>query len=333
MTLRISLALLVIVHAAILFAGFLAPYDYAEQHRDFSYAPPTALHFVDAGGVFHLRPFVYGIAPEGLEQGGTGDSHEDRNRMYPLHFFTGGRLFGVSPPGAVFLWGADGTGRDVFSRVLYGGRISLLTGCAAAFLSLALGLLWGTLAGFYGGWVDTLLMRGAELFLALPWLYLLLAVRAFLPLHITTMQAIFLLVAIIGMLGWVRPARIIRGVVLSARERGFVQAARGFGATGPYLIRRHILPLTGSVLLTQATVLIPQYILAEVTLSFLGLGVGEPVPSWGNMLAEARQYHALAAHPWMLSPGLATIPLLLGYLMLADALLEDDALLENSSRS
>ena len=118
-------------------------------------------------------------------------------------------------------------------------------------------------------------MRGSELFLALPWLYLLLAARALLPLHITTLQAVFLLVTIIGAVGWVRPARLVRGVVLSARERGFVLAARGFGASAPYLIRRHILPLSGSVLLTQATVLIPQYILADVTLSFLRLGVGD----------------------------------------------------------
>jgi peptide/nickel transport system permease protein len=315
MTLRLSLVLLAIVHLAILFAGFLAPYEYAELHRDFGYAPPTPIHFD------RLRPFVYGIAVDAA----GGEFHEDRTRVYPLHFFTGGRLFGVTTPGVVLLWGADGSGRDVFSRVLYGGRISLVTGLAAALVSLAIGLLWGTLSGFYGGWVDRLLMRGAELFLALPWLYLLLAVRAFLPLHITTVQAILLLVAIIGSVGWVRPARIIRGVVLSARERGFVLAARGFGASGPYLIRRHILPLTGSVLLTQATVLIPQYILAEVTLSFLGLGVGEPVPSWGNMLAEARQYHALVSHTWMLAPGMATIPLLLGYLMLADALLDNTA--------
>jgi peptide/nickel transport system permease protein len=158
--------------------------------------------------------------------------------------------------------------------------------------------------------------------MALPWLYLLLAVRAFLPLHITTVQAFFLLIAIIGGVGWVRPARLIRGVVLSARERGFVLAARGFGASDAYLIRRHILPLTLGVVLTQATVLIPQYILAEVALSFLGLGVAEPVPSWGNMLAEAQQYHSLVAHGWMLAPGFAIIPVLLGYLLLADTLLE-----------
>jgi peptide/nickel transport system permease protein len=229
---------------------------------------------------------------------------------------------GARAPGGVFLLGTDAYGRDVFSRLLYGGRVSLFTGLLAAFLSLALGLALGTAAGFYGGWLDRLLMRGGELMMALPWLYLLLAVRAFLPLHITTVQAFFLLVVIIGGVGWVRPARLIRGVVLSARERGFVLAARGFGASNAYLIRRHILPLTLGVVLTQATVLIPQYILAEVALSFLGLGVGEPVPSWGNMLAEAQQYHALVEHWWMLAPGLAIIPVLLGYLLLADTLLE-----------
>jgi len=268
-----ALVFLGILHGFVIFAGFLAPYPYAEQHREFPYSPPTP-------------------------------------------------LFGARAPGFVFLLGTDAYGRDVFSRLLYGGRVSLFTGLLAAFLSLALGLALGTAAGFYGGWLDRLLMRGGELVMALPWLYLLLAVRAFLPLHITTVQAFFLLVAIIGGVGWVRPARLIRGVVLSARERGFVLAARGFGASNAYLIRRHILPLTLGVVLTQATVLIPQYILAEVALSFLGLGVAEPVPSWGNMLAEAQQYHALVEHWWMLAPGLAIIPVLLGYLLLADALLE-----------
>jgi peptide/nickel transport system permease protein len=311
MKLHLTLGVLVVLHAVVLLAAWVAPYDYAEQHRDYPYAPPSRIHF-------QPRPFVFAIAQDPA----TGDYREDHGVTYPVEFFVRGRLFGVPSPGVVFLWGTDGSGRDVFSRVLYGGRISLFTGLVAAFLSLSLGLFLGTLAGFHGGWVDRLLMRGAELFLALPWLYLLLAVRAFLPLHISTVQAFFLLVAIIGTVGWVRPARIVRGLVLSARERGFVLAARGFGASNSYLIRRHILPLTWSVVLTQATILIPQYILAEVTLSFLGLGVGEPVPSWGNMLADARQYHTLIAHTWMLAPGLATIPLLLGYLTLADILIE-----------
>jgi peptide/nickel transport system permease protein len=318
MKLRLTIACLVALHLAVLLAGWLAPYDYAAQHREYPFAPPVRVHFIDAAGRFHLRPFVYGIAQDPA----AGDYREDRGHLYPLAFFTGGRLIAVPPPGVIFLWGSDGFGRDVFSRVLYGGRVSLFTGLVAAFLSLSLGLLAGTLAGFHGGWLDALLMRGGELFLALPWLYLLLGVRAFLPLHISTTQAFFLLIAIIGTVGWVRPARIVRGVVLSARELGFVLAARGFGASPLYLIRRHILPLTWSVVLTQATVLIPQFILAEVTLSFLGLGVGEPVPSWGNMLADATRYHTLVGHTWMLAPGLATVPLSLAYLTLADVLLE-----------
>jgi peptide/nickel transport system permease protein len=304
---RIILIILLILHAAVLFAGFLAPYDFDQQHRDYSYAPPTAIHFGPL-------PFVYGTDP--------GDFHEDRNLTYPIRFFTKGRLFGVDSGGVAFLAGTDAYGRDVFSRILYGGRISIATGLIAMTLALGIGLIWGTAAGFVGGWMDRALMRGAELFLALPWLYLLLAVRAFLPLHISPVQAFLLMVIIIGSVGWVRPARLIRGLVLSLKERPYVEAARGFGGGPIYVIRRHILPETSGLLLTQATVLIPQYILAEVTLSFLGLGVGEPVPSWGGMLAEARQYHTLVSHPWMLMPGVATFLLLLGYLLLADRLLE-----------
>jgi peptide/nickel transport system permease protein len=303
---KATIIILLALHAAVVFAGFLSPYDYAEQHRDFSYAPPTPVHFSP-------RPFVYGT---------TADFGEDPKRIYPIRFFTNGRLFGVEPGGVVFLVGTDAFGRDVFSRILYGGRISIATGLIATGLALGIGVLWGMAAGFTGGWMDRAMMRGAELFLALPWLYLLLAVRAFLPLHISPAEAFLLMVVIIGSVGWVRPARLVRGLVLSLRERPYVEAARGFGAGPIYLIRRHILPETTGLLVTQATVLIPQYILAEVTLSFLGLGVGEPVPSWGSMLADARQYHTLISHPWMLVPGAATFLLLLGYLLLADCLLE-----------
>jgi peptide/nickel transport system permease protein len=291
---RVAAAVLLAIHSAILFAGWLAPYPYDLQQRDFSYAAPS----------WHARD----------EAGSTSNCH--------VEWFTGGRLFTARPPCAIFLLGADGFGRDVFSRVLYGGRISILAGLAATLLALTLGAIAGTLAGFYSGWADTVLMRGGELFLALPWLYLLLAIRAVLPLHISTEQAFLLVAGIIGTLGWVRPARLIRGVVLSLRERSYVQAARGFGASDIYLVRRHILPDTRSVLLTQATVLLPQFILAEVTLSFLGLGIGEPIPSWGNMLAEARQYFALVSHPWLLAPAVLLIPLLFGYFVVADSFKE-----------
>jgi peptide/nickel transport system permease protein len=229
-------------------------------------------------------------------------------------------LLGVDPPARLFLIGTDGYGRDLFSRFLHGGQISLAAGLLATLLSLGLGMLLGTASGFYGGWLDAAVMRFGELFIALPWLYLLFALRAFLPLNINPSQAFLLLIAVIGSVGWARPARLIRGVVLSGKERPYVLAARIFGGSSLYLMRRHILPQTYSIILTQAVLLIPQYILAEVTLSFLGLGVGEPVPSWGNMLASLQQYHVMVSYWWMLLPGVALVPVFLGYVLLANTL-------------
>jgi peptide/nickel transport system permease protein len=190
-------------------------------------------------------------------------------------------------------------------------------------LTLGIGLMIGATAGYFGGWRDGLLMRVAELFVALPWLYLLFALRAFLPLSVSPVQAFFLIILVIGGVGWARPARLVRGVVLSAKERDFVRAARGFGATDVYLLWRHILPETSSVLLTQAAILVPQFVLAEMTLSFLGLGVPEPVPSWGSLLASLQQYSVLVSYWWMYLPALAIVPFFLGYLGLASALQED----------
>jgi peptide/nickel transport system permease protein len=323
----IALALLGAVHLLILFPGFFAPYGYSAQDRDFPYAPPTGIHFVESSGKFHLRPFVYAWT---FKAGSYGDYEPDTQRPYPLRFWVSGsaykiaglfsssrHLFGVDSPGRVFLMGTDQFGRDEFSRVLYGGRVSLLAGLVATAISLALGAMIGALAGFYGGWLDSLLMRGVELFLALPWLYLLLTVRSALPLHISTIEAFLLLAAVLGLVGWARPARLVRGVVLSAKERNYVRAARGFGASDFYLLRRHVAPQAGSVLLTQAALLIPQFVLAEVTLSFLGLGVSEPVPSWGNLLACLEQYNVLTTYWWMFFPALALVPLFVGYQFLA----------------
>jgi peptide/nickel transport system permease protein len=152
----------------------------------------------------------------------------------------------------------------------------------------------------------------------LPWLYLLFALSAFLPLQVSPIQAFLLIIIVIGMVGWARPARLIRGVILSAKERNFVLAARNFGASDAYLIRRHLLPQTYGVILTQAVLLIPQYILAEMTLSFLGLGIGEPTASWGNMLAELQQYHVLTSYWWMLLPALVLVPVFAGYFVMAE---------------
>jgi len=218
------------------------------------------------------------------------------------------RLHALESPSRAHLLGTDEYGRDQFSRLLYGGRLPLAAGLAATALTLAIALCLGTLAGFYSGWIDRALMRFAELFLALPWLYLLLAVRAMLPLSLSPGAAFLMLIAVVGIAGWARPARLIRGVVLSAKERPYVFVARSLGASEGYLIMRHILPETYGILLAQATILMPQYILADVTLSFLGLGAGEPAATWGGMLATVRHIHILESHWGMLAPLLVLAP-------------------------
>jgi peptide/nickel transport system permease protein len=327
---RAAAAFLATLHLAALLAGFLAPYAPVEQHRAFPYAPPTRLRFVDAEGRVHLRPFVYALSEE---EGGPGAYAEDRARRHPVRFLVEGapyrlagivpvrtRLLGVEEPARIFLLGTDGLGRDQLSRLLHGAQVSLAAGLLAAALALGIGWTVGIAAGFRGGWADTAAMRVADVFLALPWLYLLLAVRAALPLHLPPAAAFLTIVVVVGLVDWPRPARLVRGVVLSLRERGFVLAAHGFGAGGLHLVRRHIAPHTAGLALTQASLLVPQYVLAEVTLSFLGLGVGEPAPSWGNMLAALQQYHVLTSYWWMWAPGLALVPVFLAYFVLSESI-------------
>ncbi len=320
-------------HALVLLAGPLSPYDPAAQHREAPWAPPTRIHFFDAEGGFHPRPFVYALS---AAPGAPGGYAEDRTRRVPIRFLVRGepyrlfglwtaerRLFGVEEPARIFLLGSDGFGRDQLSRLLHGGRVSLFAGLLATAVALALGMLLGSLSGYYGGRVDALLMRLTELVMVLPWLYLLLAVRAFLPLELPPTRAFLLVVTVIGLIGWAPPARLFRGVALSAREREYVQAARGFGAGDRYLLVRHILPQVRSLALTQAAILIPRYILAEITLSFLGLGIGEPAASWGSLLAELQHYSVLASYWWMGAPAVALVAVFLLYQRVASALAPD----------
>lgn len=321
--------LLAFVYAAVALAGFVAPSDPTAHNREFPFAPPTRIRFVDASGALHLRPFVYRLV---ASPGSLESYEEDTERPYPIRFFVRGtpyslagmvtsnlHLFGTESPTPLFLSGSDQFGRDLFSRLLHGGQISLFAGLLGAAVTLTVGLVLGALAGFYPGRVDDAIMRGAELFLALPWLYLLLAVRMSLPMDLDPSHAFLLIVAIVGLVGWARPARLIRGVVLAVREREHVVAARSAGASDVYLLRRHVLPQVTGLALTQASLLIPQFVLAEVTLSFFGLGVMEPTPSWGNMLASLQRYHVLASYWWMLFPGIALVGVFLLYYALADA--------------
>ncbi len=331
---KILIGLLAALHVVLLFAGFFAPYDPTTQDRELPYAPPTRLHLRDSSGL-HFRPFVYAwINPADSDQPESYKSEsykEDRSVAYPIHFFVTGssyivfglyktnrHFFGVDEPGKVLLFGTDGYGRDEFSRILFGGQISVAAGIVATFITLLAGTLLGVIAGYYGRWIDESLMGVTELFLSLPWLYFLLGVRAFLPLHLSALHTFFLLTGVIGVIGWARPARLVRGVVLSARNRNYVLAARGFGGTDFYLLKRHILPETFGLLLTQAALLIPKYIAAEVTLSFFGLGVNEPTPSWGNMLSTLQQYSVLVSYGWLLAPVLALVVTSVLYSYLAE---------------
>jgi len=317
--------LLACLHLPILFAGFVAPYDPAQQNRDLPYAPPTRIHFFDNGSLH--RPFVY-------SQTFSFDGYQtDTTRRHELRFFVKGspykvlgvfgansHLFGVDERARISVLGTDAYGRDEFSRILWGGQISLAAGLLATILTLITATLIGIISGYCGSWVDESLMGSAELFLSLPWLYFLLMVRALLPLHVSPTATFFLLIGVIGIIGWARPARLVRGIVLTARTHNYVLAARGFGATDSYILRRHIFPETLGVLLTQAALLVPAYVAAEVTLSFFGLGVSEPTPSWGNMMSSLQQYSVLVSYGWLMAPAAALVITSVMYWVLADTI-------------
>ncbi len=222
------------------------------------------------------------------------------------------RAIPFHPPDGTHWLGTDGFGRDVLTRLVAGTRASLAAGLLATALALAVATALGALAGYYPGWRDEFAMRLAELFQSLPWLYLVLGIRSVLPLSLPPSLALLGIALVSGLTGWTRPARLVRGVVLSARTRDYVLAARAFGAGDLYLLRRHILPETFPVLAVQASVLLPRFILAEVTLSFLGLGIGEPAPSLGGMLSALRDLSVLSTYPWMLSPAVVLLLTLTG---------------------
>ena len=321
-------ALLALLYLLALFAPFLAPYAESDIDRTRFFHPPTSLHMRDVEG--HWRaPFVYGTR-SGLDQ----TYERDAAQRYPLRWFPRGaryrlfgvipsdrHLFGVDPPGRIFLFGADDTGRDVWTRLLYGSQVSLTVGLVGIAISFTLGLLLGGVSGYFGGWVDTVIMRSTELLLSIPGLYLIVALRGVFPLTLPSQQTYLAIVAILSFIGWASLARVIRGMVLSLRGAEYVLAARAMGASSLRIIVRHILPNTMSFTIVAATVAVPGYILGEVILSFLGVGVQPPAASWGNMLIAARSERVLTSFPWMLlAPGLAIFLTVMAFNFFGDGL-------------
>jgi peptide/nickel transport system permease protein len=321
---------LAILYALALFAQFVAPYPQETMDREHFYHPPMRLHWIHQGR-FHPVPFVYSTT---LVDESRFRYQEDRTHPMPLRFFvaaapyrlfglipTRRHLFGVDPPGYLYLLGTDGPGRDLLSRVLYGGQISLTVGLVGIAISFSLGLLLGGISGYFGGWVDNAIMRVTELLLTIPSLYLLIALRAVFPMDLPSQQVYLAIVVILALIGWGALARTIRGMVLSIRRQEYVAAAEALGMGRLRIIARHILPNTLSFVIVAATISIPAYILGEVVLSFIGLGVQEPAASWGNMLAQARSIRVLTSFHWMLFvPSLAIFITVLAFNFFGDGL-------------
>jgi len=284
----------------------LTPNQPSTQFTEFVYAPPMRPHIVDASGRVRA-PFVYPLV---LENRLERRYAEDRSRLLPLRMFRDGTLFSVDPSADApwFPLGTDALGRDQLARLASGTRLSLGVAIAAALGALVLGALVGALAGFVNGLLDEGLMRASDFVLALPAVYVVLALRAAMPLVLTTPQVFWTMVIVLAAVGWPVPARGVRAIVAAERNREYAEAARALGASRTRLLLRHLLPATRGLLVVQATLLLPAFVLAEATLSFVGLGFSEPIPSWGAMLREAGAGRALIEAPWLFAPA-ATIVL------------------------
>ncbi len=305
-----GLVLLAVIVAAAVAAPVVAPYPADRAFRGFLNAPPTFPHVIDDTGGWHT-PYIYGWKlTNQLEQRYA----QDRSALVPLRWFTDGRLVTSSDDDRMplLLLGGDSYGRDVFSRLVYGARLSLAVAVASAAGALLLGALVGGIAGYAGGMLDDVLMRASDFVLVLPAMYIALALRSAMKLVLPPFQIFALLTGIFAVVGAPFLARGIRAIVRSEKQRDYVTAATSLGAGHARLLLRHLLPAARGFVGVEITMLIPAFIVAEATLSYVGLGFPDPVASWGTMLQDARTVRAFADFPWLLSPAAAMFLLVLG---------------------
>ena len=312
---RASLAILLALYIAAALADVLAPYASDDESRDHSWATPSRIHMLAPDG-WH-RPYVHPVEFT-FDENAQRIWKEDTSVRVPVKLLVaspGTRLWGVLPVGhrlfgvdpvphtRLYLVGDDSRGRDLLSRLLYGSRISLTIGILGVSVTLAIAMLVGGAAGYFGGWTDSALMRLCEVVMLVPGFYLMMLLRAVLPLEWSSILVYFAIVVILSFVGWAGLARVLRGMILSIANQDFVTASRALGMPAWKVLWRHVLPQTFGYLAVTATLSIPSYIVAESGLSLLGLGIQDPQTSWGNLLSEAMSIAEIRLHPWSLLPG------------------------------
>jgi peptide/nickel transport system permease protein len=317
----IGITILIAFYTAAIFADFVTPYGVNESVKNGALLPPTQIHWYDRQGQFigaHVYPTTQGKVD--LETGDRALIIDD-TKPSQIQIFHGGHLFRTTSAGQLNLLGTDEQGRDQLTRLLHGGRISLLIGFIGTTISYAIGCIVGGISGYIGGWLDVLLMRFVEILMSVPSIYLLVALAAILPPQISNTQRFALIIAIISFVSWAGLARIIRGQVLSIKQQTFVLAARASGASPLRIIVHHVLPQTITFIIISATLDIPRFIVVEAVLSLVGLGIQPPDPSWGNMLSLATNASVVILQPWLVwAPALAIVLTVLSFNLLGDSL-------------
>lgn len=329
---RVALMLLGVIYFALLFADFIAPYTKDFSDRTMAYVPPSKIFTIDENGKFS-KPYTYNYKREFDAQELKIIYTLDRSQKHYVKFFAQGQKYkflGLIPmkrhlvttdeSGRLYLLGTDINGRDVFSRILFGGRISMTIGFLALFVLFPIGLLYGGIAGYFGGKTDMIMMRFAEAVMSIPSFYLLIILASILPSGMTSVQRFMLIVVILALIGWAGFARVVRGMVLSIKNQEYIQAAKSIGASRLRIIVKHILPQTTSFVIVAMTLSVPSYILSESGLSFLGLGIQQPDASWGNMLKEAQEYTNIIYRPWLLTPGFLIFIAVLAFNLIGDTI-------------
>jgi len=331
---RFGASLLLVFYLVVIAADFFAPYDPYHSQPNGSLLPPTEIYWHDQKTGEWIGPHVYPTrqGPTDLETGERA-LDVDFDNPSPLRLLVPGpsyqilgweldrHLFGTAGAAKFHLLGTDEQGRDQFSRLVHGGRISLFIGLFGIAVAFPLGMLFGGISGYFGGWIDAMIMRLVEVLMSIPSLYLLVALAAILPPTLSSTQQFSLIVVITSLISWSGLARVIRGQVLSIKEREFVEAAQVMGANSLAIILRHILPQTATYIIIYATLSIPSFILAESVLSLIGLGIQEPDPSWGNLLSVATNASILVLQPWLVwPPAIMIILTVLAFNLLGDGL-------------